>query len=242
MANNLEIVTLLCANNSQLWYNLSMTGLVKFKREDHVYNSEAFAELVKDAVRFFNGTPVLSLPLSERFTGAGVYAIYSTAKAGLYSPYGQSINRVAWNVPIYVGKAVPTGWRQNRLSGVSSASTDLYSRLSQHAKNIELGKGLKVSDFYCRFAIFEGGSEDMIAAIEAALIAMHSPLWNSVVDGFGNHDPGRGRIASSPSAWDVLHPGRPWASKLTGVAESQSVVARRVKDYFVGRFPSRANV
>lgn len=213
-----------------------------FKREDHVYSSCAFAELVKDAVRFFNGTPVLALPLAERFSGAGVYAIYATPSTGLYAPFGASINRLAWNVPIYVGKAVPSGWRQSRDAGMRKITSDLYNRLMHHAKNIELGSGLKVSDFYCRFAIFEGGSEDMIAAIEASLINMYTPLWNSVVDGFGNHDPGKGRVASSPSAWDVLHPGRPWAEKLTGVAEPIAVVRRRVRDYFVGKVKAHADV
>ena len=31
---------------------------VHFKREDHLYSNDAFAELCKDAVRAFNGTPV----------------------------------------------------------------------------------------------------------------------------------------------------------------------------------------
>jgi len=219
-----------------------MRACPPFKREDHVYNSKAFAELVKDAVRFFNGTPVLSLPLVQRFAGAGVYAIYATQTHGLYAPYGQVINRTAWNVPIYVGKAVPSGWRQNRIVGTARISNDLHGRLMQHARNIAIGKGLDVSDFYCRFAIFEGGSEDMIAAIETALISMYSPLWNSVVDGFGNHDPGKGRLASSPSAWDVLHPGRPWVARLTGIAEPAPLVTRRVKDYFVGKIRFHADV
>lgn len=221
---------------------MHMKTCLPFKRDDHVYSSKAFAELVKDAVRFFNGTPVLALPLTESFSGSGVYAIYATQTRGIYAPFGQTINRTSWNVPIYVGKAVSPGWRQNRTVGSTQSSNDLYGRLTQHARNIGLGKGLKVSDFYCRFAIFEGGAEDMIAAIEAALIALHAPLWNSVVDGFGNHDPGKGRLASSPSAWDVLHPGRPWAARLTGRGDDLSSVTRRVKDYFVGRVKAHADL
>jgi hypothetical protein len=37
-------------------------AFVPFKREDHIYHNEAFAELCKDAVRAFNGTPVCELP------------------------------------------------------------------------------------------------------------------------------------------------------------------------------------
>lgn len=33
-----------------------------FDRSKHVYTNEAFVELVKDAIRFFNGTPVHALP------------------------------------------------------------------------------------------------------------------------------------------------------------------------------------
>ena len=51
-----------------------------FDRSEHVYKNDAFAELVKDAVRFFNGTPVHALPPPVSFLGTGVYAIYYTGK------------------------------------------------------------------------------------------------------------------------------------------------------------------
>lgn len=37
-----------------------------FDRNEHIYTSTAFSELVKDAVRFFNGTPVHTLPPPKR--------------------------------------------------------------------------------------------------------------------------------------------------------------------------------
>ena len=40
-----------------------------FDRNEHVYTNDAFAELVKDAVRFFNGTPVHALPPPATFVG-----------------------------------------------------------------------------------------------------------------------------------------------------------------------------
>jgi hypothetical protein len=49
-----------------------------FDRSEHVYRNDAFAELVKDAVRFFNGTPVHTLPPPESFLGTGVYALNYT--------------------------------------------------------------------------------------------------------------------------------------------------------------------
>lgn len=43
-----------------------------FDRSKHVYQSDAFEEIIKDTVRFFNGTPVHKLPPPENFVGTGV--------------------------------------------------------------------------------------------------------------------------------------------------------------------------
>ena len=79
---------------------------IPFDREKHVYKNDAFVELIKDAVRFFNGTPVHPLPPVERFVGTGIYAIYYTGEADPYRKYAK-LNRLAYDYPIYVGKAVP---------------------------------------------------------------------------------------------------------------------------------------
>lgn len=100
-----------------------------FDRTEHVYRSDAFVELVKDAVRFFNGTPVHPLPVPDSFAGTGVYAIYYTGSHDIYAKYGV-LNRLAYNFPIYVGKAVPKGWRQSRKSnGKQLSSHELQNRL-----------------------------------------------------------------------------------------------------------------
>ncbi len=57
----------------------------------------------------------------------------------------------------------------------------------------------------------------LISPIESAIIKQYNPLWNSWVDGFGNHDPGGGRYNQARSQWDVIHRGRAWAEKLKGV-------------------------
>jgi len=72
---------------------------------------------------------------------------------------------------------------------------------------------------------------DLIGPVEAELIRRYKPLWNTVVDGFGNHDPGKGRYNQAKSEWDVLHPGRPWAERLTGSAPSIETVIQNVKNY-----------
>jgi hypothetical protein len=78
-----------------------------FDRSEHVYKNDAFAELVKDAIRFFNGTPVHTRPPLESFHGTGVYAIYYTGKNSIYKKYA-GLNWLSYSYPIYVGKAVPT--------------------------------------------------------------------------------------------------------------------------------------
>jgi len=47
-----------------------------FARSDHVYVSPDLDEVIKDTIRFLNGTPVHSIPTPERFHGTGVYALY----------------------------------------------------------------------------------------------------------------------------------------------------------------------
>jgi hypothetical protein len=49
-------------------------------------------------------------------------------------PYSE-LNRLSYNHPIYVGKAVPSGWRQARTSDTGSLlSRELQRRLREHTK------------------------------------------------------------------------------------------------------------
>jgi Eco29kI restriction endonuclease len=200
-----------------------------FDRKKHLYKSEAFAELVKDAVRFFNGTPVHPLPPPETFLGTGVYALYYIGQNPLYLKYAE-LNRLAYNYPIYVGKAVPKGWRQSRISDSTlNQSRELHNRLREHSRNITVGARLSLDDFMCRFVIFEGEGSDMIGTIEAALIKLNQPLWNVALDGFGNHDPGKGRYEQAKSDWDVIHSGRSWADRCNGIPKDESSIVAAIK-------------
>ena len=202
-----------------------------FDRNKHIYQNDVFVELMKDAVRFFNGTPVYPLPLSEKFRGAGVYALYYTGANPMYARYSE-LNRLSYDFPIYVGKAVPKGWRQSRISdSKATQSTELYRRLKEHNQSIAVGKGLEIADFSCRFVIFEKESSDMIGSIEAALVKLNQPLWNSCVDGFGNHDPGKGRYEQARSDWDVIHTGRIWAERLNGVHRDKHDILAKIANH-----------
>jgi hypothetical protein len=95
--------------------------------------------------------------------------------------------------------------------------------LKEHGRSISVGEGLEISDFHCRLMILEGKESDLIGTVEAALIRHYLPLWNTVIDGFGNHDPGKGRYEQAKSDWDVCHPGRAWADKCMGLQSRKPV-------------------
>lgn len=46
------------------------------------------------------------------------------------------------------------------------------------------------------------------------MIQTYRPIWNGLIDGFGNNAPGGGRGDQVRSRWDTLHPGRYWADRL----------------------------
>ena len=211
-----------------------MEKTLPFDRSKHVFRRDDFEEFLKDAVRFFNGTPAVEFPPPLRFGGAGIYALYYIGQTGLYQRFGLEINRMEYAVPIYIGKAEPSGWRQSRDLSAEADGTKLFQRLVQHSRTIASAKNLSTGDFVCRLMIFEGPIKGMIASVEAALIARYRPLWNSVIDGFGNHNPGAGRIKGKVSQWDALHPGRKWVDGIEGEKPDAKAVARRVKDYMAG--------
>jgi hypothetical protein len=204
----------------------------EFNRDEHVYTSDAFEEIIKDTIRFFNGTPVIKLPPPVKFHGTGVYAIYYTGKSKTYIDLAAK-NRIEFAMPIYVGKAVPRGWRQARVETDSDKkSFELNGRLNEHARSIEQAVNLQTEDFYCRFMILENTASSLISTVEAALIRYYKPIWNTKIDGFGNHDPGKGRYNQAKSEWDVLHPGRPWADKCLGQEPDSNRVEEKAAEYF----------
>jgi hypothetical protein len=195
--------------------------------ELHTFRSPEFQGVVEEGIKFFEATPVHKLPPPSRFSGCGVYALYYLGDYELYAKLAQS-NQDASVLPIYVGKAVPPGWRAARTT--SSETESLYSRLREHTRNVHQAKNLEIGSFRCRFIILQGAETDLIVPIEAALIRKYRPLWNSVVDGFGNHDPGKGRYNQARSEWDVLHPGRSWADRLMGESPRLEEVMEKVKN------------
>ena len=79
--------------------------------------------------------------------------------------------------------------------------------------------------------ILENRESDLIGTVEAALIRQYQPLWNTLIDGFGNHDPGKGRYQQAKSDWDVCHPGRAWADKCQGVAANRDELHQQIQSF-----------
>lgn len=155
----------------------------------------------------------------EPFEGAGVYAIFYRGDFSAYAPLAAT-NRRDFTTPIYVGKAVPAGARKGGLGLDANPGQVLYKRLREHADSIRQVQEessrrghlhqLRLEHFFCRYLLVD---DIWIPLGEAMLIEQFQPIWNRLIDGFGNHDPGKGRYNGQRSAWDTLHPGRPWALK-----------------------------
>jgi hypothetical protein len=155
------------------------------------------------------------LPPPEKFIAAGVYAIYYNGPSKAYTPLIErnraAVKRGEAETPIYIGKAVPAGARKGGFGLGASPGLALYNRLSEHADSIrEVKSTLNLDHFRCRYIAVE---DIWIPLGESMLIEMFAPIWNRVLEGFGNHDPGKGRYKQERSFWDVVHPGRAWAQK-----------------------------
>jgi Eco29kI restriction endonuclease len=200
--------------------------MMDFDYSLHIFRSPKFQSVVNEAIEFFVETPLHRLPPPNQFLGPGVYGLYYIGVYELYAKISE-LNRSTCVQPIYVGKAVPPGWRTARTG--TSETFDLYQRLREHTRSIQQGANLDIDDFRCKFMILNGIESDLIVPVEAELIRRFMPLWNTLVDGFGNHDPGAGRYNQARSEWDVLHPGRLWAVRLTGASPKLENVIAKVR-------------
>nr|VFJ92497.1 MAG: Eco29kI restriction endonuclease [Candidatus Kentron sp. H]VFJ93394.1 MAG: Eco29kI restriction endonuclease [Candidatus Kentron sp. H]VFK00199.1 MAG: Eco29kI restriction endonuclease [Candidatus Kentron sp. H] len=179
------------------------------------------------------GQPVIPLQDLTVFHGAGIYAIYYTGAFPGYGAIAERNRDGRFGAPIYVGKAVPKGARKGSDLEAPPGKA-LHNRLKQHAKSIEEATNLEIADFHCRYLIVD---DIRIALGESLLIAKFGPLWNNLIDGFGNHDPGQGRHAGLRPRWDVLHPGRPWADRCQPRDETADGIVREARDYLRSNFP-----
>ncbi|MGH9488946.1 MAG: Eco29kI family restriction endonuclease [Terriglobales bacterium] len=174
--------------------------------------------------------PKNPLPPAESFSGAGVYLIYYTGKHPLYASLTRRGRHGRDAQPIYAGKAIPPGARTGRLGLDLPAGNALFSRLVEHGKSVAQA-GLGPANFSCQYLVTE---DIWIPLGEALLIARLQPLWNVLIDGFGNHDPGGGRRGQQRSRWDTLHPGRSWAELLQPNSATAGELEALVRGFLAG--------
>jgi hypothetical protein len=195
----------------------------------YTFRSPQLKDVLSEAVTFFSSIPFSSLPPDFEFNGPGVYGLYYFGDFELYKKLSE-LNKQGAFLPIYIGKAVPPGWRTGR-----SLNTDepaLRNRLREHRNSINKSTNLNSQDFKCKFVILKGFETALIVPLEAELIRKYTPLWNSFVYGFGIHHPGGGRFGQAKSEWDALHPGRSWVDKLTGTPPQLEDIHSKIKEYY----------
>jgi len=168
--------------------------------------------------------PLGKLP---QFRGAGIYALYYHGQFPCYAPIAganEIRDRPRW--PIYIGKAIPEGARKGVVG--TTDTNRLFQRLGKHAASITEVENLCLRDFSCRFLVVQ---DLWIPLAEQLLISHFAPIWNRLIDGFGNNDPGAGRYNGMRPRWDVLHPGREWADKCAPRPESSADIRREVEHH-----------
>jgi len=186
------------------------------------YNPLDYDNLTINLVRELMSRDPHPLPPAKSFPGPGVYALFYQ---GGFEPYAPVVSADCRR-PIYVGKAVPAGARKGT-SNAGARSASLYQRLREHADSVSAAQNLDLKHFQCRHLIVV---PLWITMAERFLIEHYQPVWNACLDGFGAHDPGKGRHAGEISWWDALHPGRSWAARLRQTKTPEEA-ARRLRAF-----------
>lgn len=196
--------------------------------EENGYNPLDKVNLGKSVVAALLQSEELPLGGVESFPGAGIYVLYYS---GSFEPYRRlsERNSQGGEYPVYVGKAVPTGGRKGVRRRNAARTRALWKRLQDHRASIEAVDSLRLEDFSYRKLVVD---DIWIPLGESLVIERFHPLWNIVVEGFGNHNPGSGRFLGKRPLWDELHPGRTWAEKCGATKYSREEILDQVRLYF----------
>lgn len=139
-------------------------------RKEHPYNPLDKKPLAKSTANALLGREIESLPPSEGFEGAGIYAIYYLGEFPAYALITEANRESRFEAPIYVGKADPKGGRRGGGGLDTLAGKDLYSRLTKHGRSIEQATNLDLADFRCRYLVVD---EVWIRMAERMLISWY---------------------------------------------------------------------
>jgi hypothetical protein len=199
---------------------------------DGPYNPLDRVNLARSVELALLDEPLSELPPRAPFVGAGLYALYYVGSFPAYAAIAPPACD-AGEVPIYVGRAIPRGARAGG-DGLLPTTTEpvLYKRLFQHAASLGQVQNLNLADFRCRYLVVD---DIWVPLAEALMIQNYQPVWNQVLQGFGNHDPGAGRRQGARPDWDEVHPGRRWAIRQTPARRSAEESLARIRAHLAVR-------
>jgi len=189
--------------------------------------------LAESMVKVVLEQPVHKLGSLDPFEGSGIYVLYYTGEFTPYRPIAQKNRGNRWQQPIYVGEATRKGGRKGGVLAEGPPGKAIFERLGNHADSIRSASTLGLEDFWCRYLVLK---DFFIPLCESLLIDRYNPIWNKLIDGFGNKALGGPRASKQQkSMWDVIHPGRPGAafSSHKKYPDEKSVV-RAVEKFFAG--------
>lgn len=179
--------------------------------------------------RALDERPVEPLNRLKKFDGAGIYALYYTGDHPAYAELAAENRRAPGSWAIYIGKAEAENARKGDPEQANKpVGAKLFNRIGKHRSSIEAADNLDVADFQVRALAV---APTWVPLAEVVAIRMHNPVWNVIVDGLGNHDPGSGRYKGMRPRWDTSHPGRAWAPKLSPRPETASDIEQEIIQY-----------
>lgn len=199
-----------------------------------VFDPLSYENLGASITRALDEVAPVPLTQIKRFDGAGIYALYYTGPFEPYAVLSEHNRREdgpTW--AIYVGKAETENARKGEPNQSSFEVTHeigpkLFNRVKTHRRSIEAAGNLDPTDFAVRMLAV---APTWVPLAEVVAIRMHQPLWNKVIDGLGNHNPGKGRKDGARSRWDTLHPGRAWAFDYPENADDAAALSQEARNF-----------
>jgi hypothetical protein len=182
--------------------------------QDIAYDPLSYENLGESIARALEDRPVVPLADLPRFDGVGIYALYYKGDFPAYAPLANANREHDGSWAIYVGRKDADNARKgdpDQRTLKEGAKRGLWDRINKHRQSINLAENLDINDFSVRFLVV---APVWVSLAEIISIRDNTPVWNSLLDGFGNHSPGGGRSNMQRPKWDMVHPGRLWAAKL----------------------------
>ncbi len=198
-----------------------------------IFDPLSYENLGASISRALDDQPLVRLDEVSSFDGVGIYALYYVGGFPAYRLLSEANQQTPGSWAIYVGKAEAENARKGDPNQASSLDgPKLYNRIMQHKRSIQSAQNLDSSHFMVRFLTI---APTWVSLAEVIAIRMHKPLWNSIIDGLGNHDPGAGRRQGMRPRWDTLHPGRTWADTLQPRTETADDIMQDAISYLERR-------